>query len=137
MHPSSAAIGIDIGGTNLRAARVSQTGEILERLAEKVTTRDAALVLDRVGEMARALDRPNVVAIGLGVPGRVESYRDAVRHQRQSMLKFIAGAIGNGVYFHDYGGAACHHGFCAAMTLEDVRETLARLEPVIAAMARE
>jgi len=78
MHPSTAAIGIDIGGTNLRAARISQTGEILERLAEKVTTRDAALVLARVGEMARALDRSNVVAIGLGVPGRVDARRRAV-----------------------------------------------------------
>lgn len=78
MHPSTAAIGIDIGGTNLRAARISQTGEILERLCEKVTVRDAGVVLARIGELARALDRPNVVAIGLGVPGRVDARRRAV-----------------------------------------------------------
>jgi len=78
MHPSTAAIGIDIGGTNLRAARISQTGEILERLCEKVTARDAGVVLARIGELARALDRPNVVAIGLGVPGRVDARRRTV-----------------------------------------------------------
>ena len=38
---------------------------------------------------------------------------------------------GNGVYFHDYGGAACHHGFCAAMTLADVDETLRRLDGAV------
>jgi glutamate-1-semialdehyde 2,1-aminomutase len=65
--------------------------------------------------------------IYFGLPGRASSYRDAVRHQRERMLRFIAAAIRNGVYFHDYGGAACHHGFCAAMTLADVRETLERL----------
>jgi glutamate-1-semialdehyde 2,1-aminomutase len=68
-----------------------------------------------------------------GLPGRATSYRDAVQHQRERMLKFIASAIRNGIYFHDYGGAACHHGFCAAMTLDDVNEALARLD----AAARE
>jgi hypothetical protein len=35
------------------------------------------------------------------------------------------------VYFHDYGGAACHHGFCAAMTLADVDEVLRRLDDAL------
>lgn len=69
--------------------------------------------------------------IYFGVGGEVRSYRDAVRHQRQHMLRFIAAAIRHGVYFHDYGGGACHHGFCAAMTLTDVREALERLDKAI------
>ncbi len=52
------------------------------------------------------------------------------------MLRFIAAAIGHGVYFHDYGGAACHHGFCAAMTLADVDETLNRLDGAIQELNR-
>jgi glutamate-1-semialdehyde 2,1-aminomutase len=52
-----------------------------------------------------------------GVRDEVRNYRDAVKHDRALMLKFVAAAIENGVYFHDYGGAACHHGFCAAMTV--------------------
>ena len=47
-----------------------------------------------------------------------------MQHQREQMLRFIKLAIDHGVYFHDYGGAACHHGFCAAMTLADVDEAL-------------
>jgi glutamate-1-semialdehyde 2,1-aminomutase len=72
-----------------------------------------------------------------GLPGRASSYRDAVKHQRDKMLAFIAAAIRHGVYFHDYGGAACHHGFCAAMTLDDVRETLGRLDRAIGEMAAQ
>ncbi len=50
------------------------------------------------------------------------------------MLRFIAVAIEHGVYFHDYGGAACHHGFCAAMTEADVDEALNRLDDGIGKM---
>jgi glutamate-1-semialdehyde 2,1-aminomutase len=67
-----------------------------------------------------------------GVNGTPRSYRDVVCHQREQMLAFIRAAIENGVYFHDYGGGACHHGFCAAMTLADVNEVLRRLEAAIA-----
>jgi glutamate-1-semialdehyde 2,1-aminomutase len=67
-----------------------------------------------------------------GVGERPRSYRDAVRHQREQMLRFIRSAIRHGVYFHDYGGAACHHGFCHAMTLADVDEALRRLDAAIA-----
>lgn len=63
------------------------------------------------------------------------SYRDAVLHQRDQMLRFIASAIRHGVYFHDYGGGACHHGFCAAMSPADADEALARLDRAVAEMA--
>jgi hypothetical protein len=51
------------------------------------------------------------------------------------MLRFIKAAIDHGVYFHDYGGGPCHHGFCAAMTLADVDVVLDRLESAIASLA--
>jgi glutamate-1-semialdehyde aminotransferase len=63
-----------------------------------------------------------------GVDGPIRNYRDAVHHQREKMLWFIRSAMAEGVYFHDYGGGACHHGFCSAMTLDDVREVLTRLD---------
>jgi glutamate-1-semialdehyde 2,1-aminomutase len=85
-----------------------------------------------------------------GVPGRacglgarfgvyfgvdeVRTYRDVVRHRRDIMLQFVAAGIAAGVYFHDYGGAACHHGFCAAMTVADVDEALNRLDHAVATM---
>jgi glutamate-1-semialdehyde 2,1-aminomutase len=72
--------------------------------------------------------------IYFGVADRPRSYRDTVKHQREQMLKFIAAAIRRGVYFHDYGGAACHHGFCHAMTLADAEELLHRLDEAVAEM---
>ncbi|RWM03804.1 MAG: ROK family protein [Mesorhizobium sp.] len=77
MPHTSMAIGVDIGGTNLRAARISGTGEILERMAEK-SAPDPELVLGRIVDMVRRLDTPEVTAIGVGVPGRVDARRGAV-----------------------------------------------------------
>jgi glutamate-1-semialdehyde 2,1-aminomutase len=73
--------------------------------------------------------------IYFGVEALPRDYRDAVRHHRDQMLRFIASAIRYGVYFHDYGGAACHHGFCAAMTLTDVDEALNRIDDAVKEIA--
>jgi glutamate-1-semialdehyde 2,1-aminomutase len=70
-----------------------------------------------------------------GPVGPLASYRDIVHHDRALMLRFIRAAIERGVYFHDYGGGACHHGFCAAMTLADVEEALDRLDGAVASLA--
>lgn len=72
------------------------------------------------------------IYFGLDEPAR--DYRMALKHQRETMLRFIAAAIGRGVYFHDYGGGACHHGFCAATTRADVAEALARLDEAVASL---
>jgi glutamate-1-semialdehyde 2,1-aminomutase len=58
----------------------------------------------------------------------VSDYARAQQHDRTMLMTFYAAAIRHGVYFHDYGGAPCHHGFCAAMTADDVDEALVRLE---------
>jgi glutamate-1-semialdehyde 2,1-aminomutase len=69
-----------------------------------------------------------------GLAAAPRSYRDVVHHQRDTMLRFIRAALAHGVYFHDYGGGACHHGFCAAMTLADADEVLRRLDPAVASL---
>lgn len=66
-----------------------------------------------------------------GVDGEIRGYRDAVRHDCRMMLAFVAAAIAEGVYLHDYGGAACHHGFCAAMTIADADEVLDGLDRAV------
>jgi glutamate-1-semialdehyde 2,1-aminomutase len=88
-------------------------------------------IFARHGVDARAQGLGARFGIYFGVPGPVSNYRDAVKHQRERMLRFVAAAIGHGVYFHDYGGAACHHGFCAAMTLADAAEALDRLDGAV------
>jgi glutamate-1-semialdehyde 2,1-aminomutase len=97
------------------------------------------------GGLQALFDRHKVVArvqglgarfgIYFGIKDEVRSYRDAAQHHREQMLRFIAAAIGEGVYFHDYGGAACHHGFCAAMTIAEVDEALKRLERAVEKMS--
>jgi glutamate-1-semialdehyde 2,1-aminomutase len=70
-----------------------------------------------------------------GVPGEPRDYVDALKHHRPMMLRFIKAAIEHGVYFHDYGGGACHHGFCHAMILSDVDEALRRLDAAISGLS--
>jgi glutamate-1-semialdehyde 2,1-aminomutase len=91
-------------------------------------------ILTRHGVVARVQGLGARFGIYFGVQGPVRNYRDAVAHHRDTMLRFVAAAIDHGVYFHDYGGAACHHGFCAAMNLGDVNEVLNRLDDVIQQM---
>lgn len=73
----TAAIGVDIGGTNLRAARVSASGEILEHVS-RTTTRDAEAVVAATLDLIARLDNADVAAIGIGVPGRVDAARQRV-----------------------------------------------------------
>ncbi|MFT3974495.1 MAG: ROK family protein [Amaricoccus sp.] len=74
---AATAIGIDIGGTNLRAARVAADGTILAR-GRAASDRDPGVVLDRLIALIEDLDDPSVAAIGIGVPGRVDFTRRAI-----------------------------------------------------------
>jgi len=106
--------------------------DIGRRLCDGLNT-----IFDRHGVAGRVQGLGARFGVYFGVPGPVRSYRDAVRHRRDRMLRFIASAIRHGVYFHDYGGAACHHGFCAAMTRADADEALGRLDDAVSEMAGE
>ena len=66
------AIGVDIGGTNIRAGRVSALGEVLE-WATHPTASQPSLVSVQIGDLVRSLDDKNVKAIGIGIPGRVDA----------------------------------------------------------------
>lgn len=66
------AIGIDVGGTNLRVARVDAAGAILDHAAERIS-RNPHAATERMAALARRMDAPSVVGIGVGVPGRVDA----------------------------------------------------------------
>jgi len=91
-------------------------------------------LFERHGVPGRALGLGARFGVYFQVERRPQSYRDALEHSRDLMLRFIAAAIDRGVYFHDYGGGACHHGFCAAMTAADVDQALERLDGAAAAL---
>jgi glucokinase len=66
------AIGIDIGGTNIRAARISAEDRILAH-ASGSTARSAGGVLADLEKFIEELREPATAAIGIGVPGRVDA----------------------------------------------------------------
>lgn len=65
------AIGIDIGGTRLRAARVK--AGVIEARASAASARDPAEVLARVLDLVAQVRTAEVVALGIGVPGQVHA----------------------------------------------------------------
>ncbi len=80
MNPVTAmtsTIGVDIGGSNLRAARIGSDGHLSDRVAEPIG-RDPDVVVRRIAEMCRDLDDRSVAAVGIGVPGRVDALRREV-----------------------------------------------------------
>ncbi len=58
-------------------------------------------------------------------------YEDIFCHDKALMLEIVKGCYDRGVYFHDYGGAAAHHGYSIQHTLENVREVLSVLQDVL------
>lgn len=72
-----AAIGIDIGGTHLRAARVDAEGRVLD--SRRIPTRRSAeAVLEDCLRLVAELRASGVEGVGIGVPGRVDAARRAV-----------------------------------------------------------
>lgn len=72
MGKSTTALGIDVGGTNLRIAEIDTNGHILSRHAERVTKGREALSA-RLVELVIARRSPDVRAVGVGIPGRVDA----------------------------------------------------------------
>lgn len=64
------AIGIDLGGTNIRIARISNNGEILEHVVKRVP-KGKADQLQVINESLMQLVSPKSAGIGIGVAGRV------------------------------------------------------------------
>ena len=69
-HPTAGiTIGVDIGGTNIRAARVAPDGRLSGLL--RVRTDSQADAVELVGDLCERLSGDDVGAIGIGIPGRL------------------------------------------------------------------
>ncbi len=72
------SIGVDLGGTNLRAATVSNDGELLEKISGKTQLSEGrdAVIADMVEAIVTLRDRqapgPRFAGVGIGVPGFIE-----------------------------------------------------------------
>jgi glucokinase len=70
------AIGFDVGGTNIRAARISANGQVLDWKAQP-TQVEAPKFVTQIADLIHKLKDDSVTAIGIGLPGRIDS-----SHQR-------------------------------------------------------
>ncbi len=79
-----ASIGIDLGGTNLRAALVDRSGKILDMRLARAADLDAQTILEKLVGCCRELIGSGnargfrVPAAGLGVAGKIESSKGLV-----------------------------------------------------------
>ena len=79
-----ACIGIDLGGTNLRAALVGRSGKILGVRATQAAGLDAESIFRELAALCRELARSGaagslkIAAIGLGVAGKIDPSRGLV-----------------------------------------------------------
>lgn len=73
--------------------------------------------------------------IVFGTREPVTCYSDALCHKPEQMIQFCRETTDRGVYFHDYGGGPCHHGYSLAHSEQDIAEILQVVEDSIAAMA--
>lgn len=64
----------------------------------------------------------------------VKCYRDSLCHRRETMLEFCRQTTARGVYFHDYDGGRCHHGFSSVHTPADIDRVLQVVEDSLKAM---
>ena len=68
-------IGIDVGGTNLVAAKVKESGEILEKISIPVKRSTSAeqLCADLVCLAQQVAKEDEIDAVGIGFPGLVDN----------------------------------------------------------------
>src|SRR5262249_3237419 len=71
------SIGVDLGGTNLRAAAISSDGEILDKISGRTELSEGrdTVIADIVGAIVTLRDRRSdsrLVGVGIGVPGFIE-----------------------------------------------------------------
>jgi glucokinase len=67
------AIGIDVGGTKINAFRVTRDGTVAERTSRPTPANDEAATLSAMVELARSLLTPDVIAVGVGAAGMIDS----------------------------------------------------------------
>jgi glucokinase len=70
-------IGVDVGGTNLRAARISQSGDILDKKILS-SSRDSLEAVELIKKLICEMDGEGADGIGIGVPGRVNGWTGEV-----------------------------------------------------------
>ena len=64
----------------------------------------------------------------------VTNYSQALVHDPETMIEFCRQTTARGVYFHDYGGSPCHHGYSLAHSLEEIHQAVSAIDDSLHAM---
>lgn len=123
---SGPAIGVDIGGTNIRAARVDESGGLSDR--HRVRTDSGHDAASLVVGLCHELMDDDIEAIGIGVPGRLDRTRTTVLTSGYVELsgiplaELVSDALGRPVVLENDAGMAlvAELRVGAAHTAEDV-----------------
>jgi glutamate-1-semialdehyde 2,1-aminomutase len=89
-------------------------------------------IFQRRGIPARAQGLGARFGIYFGITAEVRSYADTFGYDDKMASRFIRACHQRGVYFHSYGKLVRgHHGISAAHTLQDIDETLERIDSAV------
>ncbi|MER8012507.1 ROK family protein [Streptomyces sp. NPDC094149] len=88
MSTTSSVVAVDLGGTTIKAARLTVQGIAEETLRLPTPIKEGPeAILNAVAETAAALTRPHTAAIGLCAPGLVDSASGTIRFAANLQLR--------------------------------------------------
>ena len=67
------SIGIDLGGTNIRAGIVKDNGKILNRYKARINRNTSYQISDQISNFIEKFDLTNILGIGIAIPGVIKS----------------------------------------------------------------
>jgi glucokinase len=100
MTPVRQAIGLDVGGTKIAAARVGADGAILAAHRVPSPATDPNRILEAMVEVASAVYTDEVEAVGIGAAGLVEwetgviTYSPNLAWRNVRLVEYVGGALG-------------------------------------------
>ncbi len=68
----NAILGIDLGGTNIRAGIVKDDGKILERHEEKINRNSSHRIIEQICDLIEEFNLTDIIGIGIAIPGVVK-----------------------------------------------------------------
>ena len=91
-------IGLDVGGTNLKAARIAPDGSIVERRDYPIAGASAAGLFDQLERAVRELEAEDTLAVGAGLPGIIDrqGQRNRQRDRDQTPRETTSNPDGHG-----------------------------------------
>ncbi|HRW33568.1 MAG TPA: ROK family protein [Thermotogota bacterium] len=74
-------VGVDLGGTNIKAALVDESGEIsMQKTTKTFANEGTEMICDRIIELIKDLAQNEVVKVGIGSPGSIDRENGVIKY---------------------------------------------------------